>query len=78
VPWAYHKEGARTLADVIVRRTMVGLGPDAGIGADVAAAKIARDALGWDTAKLDDEVAAYRHWVSRYRPRALTAMTIDA
>jgi glycerol-3-phosphate dehydrogenase len=77
VPWAYHEEGARTLADVIARRTMVGLGPDAGIGADVAAAKIARDALGWDTAKLDAEVDAYRHWVSRYRPRSLEPNLID-
>ena len=39
---------ARTLIDVIARRTMVGLGPDAGIGADAAAAKVARDTLGWD------------------------------
>jgi glycerol-3-phosphate dehydrogenase len=78
VPWAYYEEGARTLTDVIARRTMVGLGPDAGIGADVAAAKIARDALGWDTAKLDAEVAAYRHWVRRYQPRALEPDTIEA
>ena len=78
MPWAYHAEGARTLADVIARRTMVGLGPDAGIGADVAAAKIARDTLGWDTAKLDAEVEAYRHWVSRYRPRAPEPSTIGA
>ena len=39
VLWAYHEEGARTLADVIARRTMIGLGPDAGIGADIAAAQ---------------------------------------
>ena len=78
VPWAYHEEGARTLADVIARRTMVGLGPDAGIGADVAAAKIARDAFGWDTAKLDAEVDAYRQWVRRYQPRALEPDTIEA
>jgi glycerol-3-phosphate dehydrogenase len=78
VPWAYNEEGARTLVDVIARRTMVGLGPDAGIGADAAAAKIARDALGWDTAKIDAEVDAYRHWVSRYRPRALEPNTIEA
>jgi glycerol-3-phosphate dehydrogenase len=71
VPWAFQEEGARILADVIARRTMAGLGPDAGIGADVAAAKIARDTLGWDTAKVDAEVSAYRRWVSRYRPRAL-------
>jgi len=78
VPWAYHEEGARTLIDVVARRTMVGLGPDVGIGADVAAAKIARDVLGWDTAKLDAEVGAYRHWVSRYHPRALEPDTIVA
>ncbi|HEX2282567.1 MAG TPA: glycerol-3-phosphate dehydrogenase/oxidase, partial [Thermomicrobiales bacterium] len=78
VPWAYQEEGARTLADVIARRTMVGLGPDAGIGADIAAAEIARSALGWDTAQVDAEVDAYRRWVSRYRPRALERETIDA
>jgi glycerol-3-phosphate dehydrogenase len=78
VPWAYHEEGARTLIDVIARRTMVGLGPDAGIGADAAAAQVARDTLGWDSAKVDAEVDAYRCWVSRYQPRALEATTIDA
>jgi glycerol-3-phosphate dehydrogenase len=78
VPWAYHEEAARTLTDVIARRTTVGLGPDAGIGTVVAAAKIARDAFGWDTAKLDAEVAAYRQWVNRYQPRALEPGTIEA
>jgi glycerol-3-phosphate dehydrogenase len=80
VPWAFHEDGARTLADVIARRTMTGLGPDAGIGADVAAGRIARDTLGWDSAKVDAEVDAYRRWVSRYRPRALDLQqaTIDA
>jgi len=78
VRWAYHEEGARTLTDVIARRTMTGLGPDAGIGVDVAAAKIARDALGWDAAKVDAEINAYRRWVSRYRPRALAQTTIEA
>jgi glycerol-3-phosphate dehydrogenase len=78
VLWAFREEGARTLADVIARRTMTGWGPDAGIGADVAAAKIARDTLGWDAGKVDMEVDAYRRWVSRYRPRALEQATIDA
>jgi len=71
IPWAFRMEGARTLADAIARRTMIGLGPRAGIGADRVAADVARQALGWDSAKADAEVAAYRDWVSRYRPRAL-------
>ena len=78
VLWAYQQEGARTLIDVIARRTMVGLGRDAGIGADVAAAKVARDTLGWDPGKVDAEVDAYRHWVSRYRPLDLERTTADA
>jgi glycerol-3-phosphate dehydrogenase len=71
IVWAYREEGARKLSDVIARRTMVGLGPDAGIGADIAAARIARDALGWDKARARAEVDAYRAWVSRYQPRLL-------
>jgi glycerol-3-phosphate dehydrogenase len=71
VPWAFRKEGAHTLSDVIARRTMTGLGADAGIGADLAAAQIARKTLGWDVAKAEAEVDAYRQWVTRYQPRAL-------
>jgi glycerol-3-phosphate dehydrogenase len=71
VPWAYEREGARTLGDVIARRTMTGLGPDAGIGADLAAARVARQEVDWDEQRARQEVDAYRRWVSRYRPRAL-------
>lgn len=80
IPWAFQMEGARTLADAIARRTMIGLGPRAGIGADRVAADVARHALGWDSAKAEAEVAAYRDWVSRYRPRALeeTSSASDA
>jgi glycerol-3-phosphate dehydrogenase len=73
VVWGFQEEGARTLTDVIARRTMVGLGPDVGIGADATAARVAQEVLGWDKARADAEVAAYRQWVSRYRPRALEA-----
>jgi glycerol-3-phosphate dehydrogenase len=71
IPWAFQEEGARTLADVIARRTMCGLGSRAGVGADAAAARIARETLGWVKATADAEVDAYRQWVSRYRSRAL-------
>jgi glycerol-3-phosphate dehydrogenase len=76
VAWGVAQEGARTLTDVIARRTMSGLGPTAGIGADVAAARAAQSVLGWDSARVDAEVKAYRLWVSRYRPRALEPASI--
>ena len=77
VPWAFAEEGARTLADVIARRTMFGLGLDAGVGADVAAAEIAARSLGWDPARAEAEVCAYRKWIGRYRPRALETVAMS-
>lgn len=77
VPWAFAEEAARTLADVIARRTMIGLGLDAGVGADITAVEVAVKTLGWDPARADDEVRAYREWVRRYRPRALETVAIS-
>lgn len=71
VPWVFEEEGASTLTDAIARRTMTGLNANAGIGADVAAAQIARRMLGWSALQAAHEVEGYRRWVSRYRPRAL-------
>lgn len=78
VPWAFEREGARTLADVVARRTMSGLGPTAGIGPDEAMARVARDELDWEKARADREVAAYREWVTRYQPRALAPIGVSA
>jgi glycerol-3-phosphate dehydrogenase len=71
IPWAFTREEARTLADAIARRTMIGLGPDVGVGADETSAAVARRTLGWDAGRAEDEVAAYRKWAARYRPRLL-------
>ncbi|MFT4038089.1 MAG: glycerol-3-phosphate dehydrogenase/oxidase [Thermomicrobiales bacterium] len=78
VPWAFEREGARTLADVVARRTVSGLGPGAGIGADAAIAKTAQDTLGWDQTRADREVADYRAWVTRYQPRDLVTENATA
>jgi glycerol-3-phosphate dehydrogenase len=79
VPWAFRQEGARTLADLLARRSMIGLGSNAGVGADVSAARVARETLGWDEARHNSEIDAYRHWIRRYRPRALAgASNADA
>ena len=71
VVMAFRNEMAETLADALMRRTMVGMGPAVGIGADVAAAQIAERHLGWDAERAAREVAAYRAFVHRYAPRPL-------
>jgi len=50
---------------------MSGLGASAGIGPDEAVGKVAQAELRWDAARADQEVAAYRAWVTRYQPRVL-------
>ncbi|MDX7950294.1 glycerol-3-phosphate dehydrogenase/oxidase [Lichenihabitans sp. Uapishka_5] len=64
--FTYDTEFARTLTDVLLRRTMIG--HRAGSGADVAdrAADILAPRAGWDQARRDREVAEYRRYVERF------------
>jgi glycerol-3-phosphate dehydrogenase len=78
IPWAFEVEAAQTLTDALARRTMIGLGPDVGVGVDRAVAEVARRTLGWSPARASDEVEAYRRWIRRYRPRSLEAATASA
>lgn len=50
---------ARTLADVVLRRLMLGFGPDLGRGAAEAVAAVAVERLGWDAERAARELAAF-------------------
>jgi glycerol-3-phosphate dehydrogenase len=68
---AFRAEMASTLTDALARRTMITLGPSAGVGPDEAAARVARRWLGWDGERARAEVRAYREALADLRPRAL-------
>lgn len=68
---ALRDEMAETLADTLLRRTMVGMGPSVGLGDDEAAARVAERHLGWDADRVAQEITAYRSYVERYAPRPL-------
>jgi glycerol-3-phosphate dehydrogenase len=70
VLYAFHHEMAQTLSDVLLRRTMVGMGPNVGLDVDEAAAEVAVKHLGWDKERAEREVRSFREYVERYRPRA--------
>jgi glycerol-3-phosphate dehydrogenase len=59
VVFAVREEFAETLADVLLRRSMVGLGPDLGLAAMPAALRVATRHLGWDDSRCRAEEAAY-------------------
>jgi glycerol-3-phosphate dehydrogenase len=67
--YAFRREMAQTLADALLRRTMVGLGPRVGLDVDEAAAQVAVTYLGWDEERAEREVEGFRKYVERYRPK---------
>jgi glycerol-3-phosphate dehydrogenase len=69
--FSFQQEIAETLADCLLRRTMVGLNSCLGIGADETAAEIAKRHLGWSETRVQEEVAAYRSYVKRFQPQSL-------
>jgi len=66
IVFAFQDEMARTLADVLLRRTMVGLGPSLGLDVLEAAATIAQQHLGWDPKRTQREIAIYRQQTKRF------------
>jgi glycerol-3-phosphate dehydrogenase len=70
VLYAFRQEMAETLADALLRRTMVGLGPNVALDVDEAAAKVAVEHLGWTEERAKQEVENYRQYVERYRPKS--------
>jgi glycerol-3-phosphate dehydrogenase len=71
VLYAFHLEMAQTLADVLLRRTMVGMGPRVGLDVDEAAAKVVVKHLDWDEERAEREVQDFRAFIKRFRPKAL-------
>ncbi len=68
VPFAVRNEMATTLADVYLRRTMLGVRGDLGLASVDDVAGIARAALGWSEERAAADAAGYRQAVARYRP----------
>jgi glycerol-3-phosphate dehydrogenase len=75
VLYAFRQEMACTLGDVLLRRSMVGMGPKVGLDVDEAAAEVAVKHLGWTAERAEREVKEYRSYVERFRPRSLLEVT---
>jgi glycerol-3-phosphate dehydrogenase len=63
VTLAVRAEGAVQLADILHRRTMVGLSPALGLDVDRAVAQDAAPLLGWSSSDVDAQVRAHRDYV---------------
>jgi glycerol-3-phosphate dehydrogenase len=71
VVFSFRQEMAQTLTDCLMRRTLVGMNASVGLDVVEAAARVAQTYLGWDDERARREIAEYRDYVRRFRPRAL-------
>ena len=71
VVYAFRHELAEKLGDVLLRRSMVGMGPNVGLDVDEDAAHVAVQHLGWSQERAEREVREYRDFVRRYKPRGM-------
>jgi glycerol-3-phosphate dehydrogenase len=69
VVFAVREEMAATLADVVARRSMLGLSADLGVGALDAVASVAEKYAGWSAERVSDDRAAYLRYITRFRPQ---------
>ncbi len=70
VLFAFRRELAEKLGDVLLRRSMVGMGPKVALDVDEAAVQVAVRHLGWSQERADHEVGEFRDYVRRYKPKA--------
>jgi glycerol-3-phosphate dehydrogenase len=68
VVYAFRTELAETLADCLLRRTMVGLNEQVGLDALEHAAHVAQKFLNWDDERVSREVEDYRGYITRFNP----------
>lgn len=67
IVFAFESDLAVTLADCLMRRTMLGLAPDLGAAALPAALGIARRHLGWDATRAAEEQAGFERETAALR-----------
>jgi glycerol-3-phosphate dehydrogenase len=66
--FAFTAEMARTLADVLLRRTMIGMGPELGRGSVDAALGVCKANLGWSDEQVESERSDYLKYITRFNP----------
>ncbi|HWV25529.1 MAG TPA: glycerol-3-phosphate dehydrogenase [Thermomicrobiales bacterium] len=71
IPFSFEQEYAKTLADVLLRRTMLALQPDAGLDVVDAAARIAAESQGWDEERMQREIQGFRDEIAEQLPREM-------
>lgn len=71
IPFSFVKEFAVTLADVLLRRTMLALEADAGLEIAEPASHLAAASQGWDEQRRQAELEDFRYEIAKQLPRGM-------
>lgn len=66
IPFAVRGEFATTLSDIYLRRTMLGVRGDLGLGTTETVTAVAEDRLGWSKERSAAEIADYHRFLAHY------------
>jgi glycerol-3-phosphate dehydrogenase len=77
IRFSFAQELAQTLADCFLRRTMIGLEGDLGLGQLETAAEVGRRWLGWSESRVQHEIENYRATVKRFLITTTSSVTAN-
>ena len=75
VPFSFDHEYARTLADVMIRRTMLSMDADAGLPMAESMSYVAQEIYGWSDEQREAELAGFHGEIAKQLPRLMAAST---
>lgn len=70
VPFSFDHEYARTLADVMIRRTMLSMDADAGLPMAESMSSVAQEIYGWTDSQCEAELAGFHTEIAKQLPRS--------
>jgi glycerol-3-phosphate dehydrogenase len=74
IVFSFTAELASTLGDALLRRTMIGLGPDLGRGSIDAALAVCKENLGWSEERAEREKSDYLEYIARFNPTVFSSI----
>ena len=78
IVYGLRTESARTLTDVLMRRTMLGLDPDLSIDSVERAAAVMGEDEGWTEGRAAAEIDDYANYAKRFRLAAVAGLSVSA
>lgn len=73
IPFSFEHEYATTLADVMLRRTMLALEADAGLAIVESMSYVSQEIYGWSDEHRESELAEYHRQIGKQLPKGLPA-----